>query len=73
MIKKFNEYNINENLNGFIKGDIVEVISLMGETENLNPEHAKYIGRIYVVKGSDIHSVDVLDGGTLPLQDVRKL
>lgn len=74
MIKKFNEYSINENLNGFQKGDVVEVVSMFGEpVENLNKENAKYIGRIYVVDDSDEHRVKVLGGGTWMISDVRKL
>jgi len=73
MIKKFSEYSINENLNGFQNGDVVEVISVMGETENLNKANSKYIGRIYVVDHSDEHSVHTLDGGTWMISDVRKL
>lgn len=72
MIKKFGEY-INESMNGFTKGDVIEVISMFGQTDDLPDKTAKYIGRIYIVDDVKNGQVKVLGDGNWSIQDVRKL
>ena len=74
MIKKFGQY-INESMNGFSKGDVVEVISIFGQVEDLPDQTAKYIGRIYIVDNYDSNAgkIETLGSGTWSVQDVRKL
>lgn len=75
MIKKFGQY-INESKNPINKGDVVEVISIFGQTEDELPEKtAKYIGRIYIVDNIDnqFGKIETLGSGTWSIQDVRKL
>lgn len=75
MIKKFKEYKLNESMNGFSKGDVVEVISIFGQVEDLPDQTAKYIGRIYIVDDYDSEAgkIETLGSGTWSIQDVRKL